>query len=594
MHPFQHARRLLLGGLVAAAGLNGLPGKATAQPPAANQPTARAPDVRVGKSGELLVPLGGIVRFTPKLPAGKFIKEAVVGNDQIVQARPDPTDPGSLQLIGVNPGVVELTLTLNDDTRARFEIVVQPDYDLLRRVIQRAVPTASVDVIPGVGNAIILSGYVNKPEDAATVVRIAEAAATATGGAAGQQQAANVINAIQVGGVQHVQIEVVVAQVNRTELRERGADFTVNGTTVQFSSLISGLITNTTGTIGGSVTSTVSPTANLQLGIAPAGFLAALRALRQEGLAKFLSEPKVVTQSGRPAFIRSGGQQAVLSATGGGLGSISVSLEQVGTQMEVIPIVMGSGKIYLEVFPQVRTRNDALGISTSAGFSPGFTEQSTRATVMLESGQTFAIGGLLETTTQAVANKVPVLGDLPFVGPGFSNVRYDQRETELVIMVTPRLVDALDCSQTPKRMPGQETRAPDDYELYLEGLLEAPRGQRQVWNGKCYQAAYKCDPTYGTFPCRGNVCGGGAGGACPPASATGVLTGRPLPGMPAALPPVATPAPAAAAPVTATGGTEAAPPTLAVPTTPAPVEQASPTGEPLALPVAIPAAPGGQ
>jgi pilus assembly protein CpaC len=109
-----------------------------------------------------------------------------------------------------------------------------------------------------------------------------------------------------------------------------------------------------------------------------------------------------------------------------------------------------------------------------------------------------------------------VLGDLPFVGVGFSRVDYTTRESELVILVTPRLVHPMDGCQTPKRLPGQETRTPDDYELFLENILEAPRGQRKVWNGRCYNAAYKCDPTVAKYPCAGNVCTG-PNGTCLPA-----------------------------------------------------------------------------
>jgi pilus assembly protein CpaC len=177
--------------------------------------------------------------------------------------------------------------------------------------------------------------------------------------------------------------------------------------------------------------------------------------------------------------------------------------------------------------------------------------------VLLESGQTFAIGGLIQTQVQAASNKVPVLGDLPFVGVGFSNLTYQTRESELVILVTPRLVEAMDPCQAPKRLPGMETRTPDDYELFLENILEAPRGQRKVWNGKCYNAAYKCDPTIGKYPCAGNVCTG-PNGTCLPAPAFGSpyhgvtgsahpagtgVTGAPtpMPETPVALPPIPTP-----------------------------------------------------
>jgi pilus assembly protein CpaC len=554
MHPFKLTRRLMLGGLAVVAGFHltsGTPavGQAKAPVPKDAAATGKPAQVRIGKTGELLVPLGGLVVFTPKLPAGANVSNTAVTNDQVLQTRPDPDNPNAVQLIGVNAGVTRITFTLNTGAKIEYEVVVQPDYELLKKVIQRAVPTASVEVLPGVGNGIILTGYVNKPSDADIVARIAANAAGAAGGAGGGQ----VINAINVGGPQHVMIEVVVAQVNRTELRTRGADFFINGNSASFGSTISNLVQSQTVGFTGIMDATLSPDSNLRFGVASAQLFVALRALRAEGLTKILSEPKVTTQSGRPAVIRSGGQQAVLSATGGGLGSISVQLEQVGTVLEVLPIVYGDGKIYLDVAPSIRARNDGLGIQTAAGFSPGFTEQSTRASVVLESGQTFAIGGLLETTVQATNNKVPFIGDLPFVGPAFSRISHDEREQELVVLVTPRLVDALDCTQIPRRLPGRETRSPDDYELFLEGLIEAPRGQRQVWNGRCYNAAYKCDPTYGIFPAKGFVCNGGAGaggGAC------NTLTGTCSTGVPTALPQMPAPRP--------TGGVTLAPEAPAV------------------------------
>jgi pilus assembly protein CpaC len=119
----------------------------------------------------------------------------------------------------------------------------------------------------------------------------------------------------------------------------------------------------------------------------------------------------------------------------------------------------------------------------------------------MEPGQTFAIGGLIQTTTQGAATKVPVIGDLPFIGNVFRTNLHQEQESELIILVTPHLVDAMDCRQAPKRLPGRETRSPDDYELFMEGILEAPRGQRTIFpNGK-YKAPYLNDPSSGELPC---------------------------------------------------------------------------------------------
>ncbi|HET6573683.1 MAG TPA: pilus assembly protein N-terminal domain-containing protein [Fimbriiglobus sp.] len=506
MHRIQYLRRRALAGLAALAGMTA--GTALAQPPAKAPDRPGGPaEVRVDKTtGALIVPLGGAVRFTPA--TDKLIADVLVANEDILQARYDAANPKTLILTGRQAGATQITVTFADKTRQVYDVVVQPDYELLRQVIRRTVPTATVDVVPGVGNVIILTGFVTRPEDSDTIARIAS---SAVGG-----NVQNIINNLQIGGAQHVLIDVVLAQVDRTETRQLGVDFAIGGTDAAFRSSISGLIGGNF-TAGGASTQTFSPSANLIFGIVPPQIFGAIQALRSEGLAKFISEPKVITQSGRPAFIRAGGQQAVLGPASGinGPGAI---LENVGTQLDVLPIVFGNGKIYLEVNPQFRSVNNGRGLTTSFGFTPGFNEQQTRSSVLLESGQTFAIGGLIENEVQSTTSKVPYLGDLPGVGTLFRTVRHQERETELLILVTPRLVDALDCTQVPRRVPGRETRSPDDYELFLEGLMEAPRGQRRVFSGNCKLPAYLCDPTACKYPCIGNVCGSPnancAGGGC--------------------------------------------------------------------------------
>jgi pilus assembly protein CpaC len=217
-------------------------------------------------------------------------------------------------------------------------------------------------------------------------------------------------------------------------------------------------------------------------------------------------------------------------------------LEPIGTELEVLPIVRGDGKIYLELNPRITSVNNGRGITTAFGFTPGFNEQQTRTSVTLEPGQTFAIAGLIETSVQASAEKVPYLGDLPLLGAAFSNMRHEERETELLILVTPRLQEAMNCNQVPSRVPGKETRTVDDYELFLESLIEAPRGQRRPWGGTGpfgYHPAWKCAPN--GFPCKNNVCPDGtcgtnnlkapcANGTCAPGA---TVTPQPLPVTPA-------------------------------------------------------------
>jgi pilus assembly protein CpaC len=483
----------------------------------------------VDKSGTVLVPMSGTVLWAPELP--DLPTDIINSREDVVKLTFDRVAK-RFTLTGLAPGLAQLTFLFKDQPRMVFEVAVEPDLALLRNVIRRTIPTAQVEVQAGLGRMIVLSGYVTSPQDADTLTRLASVAA-------GNPNL--VINAVQVGGVQEVQIDVVVASVDRSMARFRGLDFAQYGKTVTFQSIVSGLITSSqiipsTGGSSGSSLLTVSPAANLQLAVVPSQFLLALQALRTEGLAKFLAEPKVVTQTGRPAFFRAGGQQAILSGTSGITGP-GVTLVPFGTELEVLPIVYGNGMIWLEINPRITAVSTALGITVGGSVSPGFTEQQVKAAVMLESGQTYAIGGLIQTTIQASSSKVPVLGDLPYLGVAFSSITHTQTESELVILVTPRLVGPMTCDQVPKRVPGRETRNPDDYELFLENILEAPRGQRKVWNGCCYNAAYKCDPTAAIFPCVGGVCTGR-----PPMAPAIPLNGRPTPPPPSAPPPAAPPA----------------------------------------------------
>ncbi len=500
-------RLRMLAGLVAVAAILG--GSAVhAQPPVAGPAEARIDQF----TGAVIAPLGNLVKYDPK--TNKAITGIAIANEEIVFATTDLQNPRLLQLTAKKEGLTKVTIQFADKTTTTIDVLVQPDYELLRKILKQTVPTANVIITPAAGGAIIVSGYVNRADDADTVIKIAT---SAVGGSS-----SNVINALQIGGVQHVLIDLVIAQVDRSEIRERGVSLGVVGTTGQFASILGGLATlptgGTTSGIGGIA---VTSQANLAVGIVPANFAAALRALRTEGLAKFISEPKAVTQSGRPAFLRVGGQQATFGPSTG-LGGQSVILEQIGTQLEVLPIVFGNGKIYLEINPQIRSVNTSRGLTIGTTLTPGFTETSLRTSVMMEPGQTYAIGGLLETEVQASASKVPYLGDVPYLGALFSSVTHIERETELIILVTPRLVDAMDCNQVPRRVPGKETRSPDDYELFLESLLEAPRGQRRPWQNGHFEPAYKNDKTAGMYPCIG-----ADGRAIPGCS-------NPVPGMPPA------------------------------------------------------------
>jgi pilus assembly protein CpaC len=274
--------------------------------------------------------------------------------------------------------------------------------------------------------------------------------------------------------------------------------------------------------------------ANLIAVIAPWNLQLFLAALKSEGLAKLVAAPTIVARSGEEADILVGGQVPVISAASG-INGPGVTYRPVGTELRFLPIVYGNGKIHLTVAPRVTQVNNAQALTTTFGTSPAFEEQRMTTSVIVEPGQTIAIGGLIQTTQQGTVTKIPHLGDIPYLGYLFSYATQTDEEIELVILLTPRLVDPADCSQMPKALPGSETRKPDDFEFYLETMLEAPRGPRPIFNGLEYVPAWKSGPSANLYPCYGGS-GGCANGNC------GTPAGKAPPAaMPAKVPPAGDP-----------------------------------------------------
>ena len=449
-----------------------------------------------------------------RMPGGKKILRIDPGNPTVVNVVPRQ-DLTSVAIVGIAPGLSVVKLTDEDNKVDQIEVVVVAfDIQQLRSVLRQAVPSASVIPTPAGNTAVVLSGTVDRAEDVPAVLQTAQSVV-------GPVQ---IINMLRVGGVQQVQLCVTVAQVNRDKLRQFGFNFLFNGPNLIAGSTVGNLIPPL-GPIGipsaqlqpsfaGQILNSAPGATNLYTGVITrrGGFLGFLQALQTENIAKILAEPRLVSLSGRQASFLSGGEQAV--PVPAGLGQIGVQFEEFGTRLNFVPIVLGNGKIHLEVEPEVSQLNAANGTSIGGTIVPGRVTQRVRTTVEIEDGQTLVIGGLLQHQVNATLTRVPVLGALPFIGAAFSTKTFDEADLELVIIITPHLIDPIDCSQLPKVLPGQETRSPDDFELFLESILEAPRGSREVCPGKHYVPAYKNGPTAGQYPCGLNGHGGCGEGAC--------------------------------------------------------------------------------
>ena len=489
------------------------PPQAVQQPPAApqvgpgTQPgTPPGLQAAVLRANKVVIPIQG----TQKLQeyTKKNLVKAESPRASIVKISPIEGDASTVLLTGLEAGTTQITLTDVDGKVEVVDIVVQFDVQYLKTLIQQAVPTANITPVPGGNNTIILTGSVARAEDIQAIV------ATTASVAGGID---HVINALRVGGVMQVQLDVKIATVSRDALRRMSFDFFTDGLHHTFASTVGQGFAIPASTISGAfpgfpaITNTIGAPngapANLFLGLFndKQDFFGLLQALRNESLIKVLAEPTLITTSGKSASFISGGEQAI--PVPAGLGQVGVQFEEFGTRLNFLPIMMGDGKIWLEVEPEISDLNPAFGTVINGTSVPGRSTQRVHTTVMLEPGQTFVLGGLVERRVTASTVKVPVLGDLPFLGAAFSAKSFDETETELLITVTPYLIDGQSCDQAPKVFPGQETRSPDDFELFLEGILEAPRGPRQVFPDGHYKPAFMNGPSASTYPCAGNGTG---------------------------------------------------------------------------------------
>ena len=387
---------------------------------------------------------------------------------------------------GLKLGTTEVTF-VGPSGSATISVRITPSIDHLEAVLARHFPEANLRLEFGGDQLLIVEGEVGSPAEIDPILNLLKRFIGDN----------NVINAIRVAGVMQVQLEVIFARVDRTELRKLGFNFLSSDAPWYAGSQIGGLINpppirvtpgipNQFPVVGSvpvaeATTGALTGGASLFFGITreAATVFGYIDALKQQGAIKVLATPTLVTLSGRPAEFLAGGQQPVPVATGGGGNAVpSTAFKDFGTRLSFLPVVLGGNTIRLELVPSVSTVNFAAGTVIGNVNVPQFVTQKLHATVEMEAGQTLILGGLIETQKDSEVAKVPILGEMPVVGPLFRRVRDLNRETELLVMVTPRLVQPL--SNKPTQYPGSESRNPTDWELFMQGSLEKPAG-----TGKC-------------------------------------------------------------------------------------------------------------
>jgi pilus assembly protein CpaC len=171
-----------------------------------------------------------------------------------------------------------------------------------------------------------------------------------------------------------------------------------------------------------------------------------------------------------------------------------VEFQPFGVSLEFVPQVLDNDRIRLAVHPSVSSIDFTLGTVLVPGGTPvpGLNSREAQSTVELKVGQTLAMAGLLQLTLDGTTNRIPGLGDLPILGPFFSNTSSERIEKELLVLVTPYLVDGMNPDQVPPS-PGDEVKGPTDLEVYLLGRIEGRTGRdfRATVNYECIPSFVK-------------------------------------------------------------------------------------------------------
>lgn len=352
----------------------------------------------------------------------RAVRDVIIGNpdiaDIVVRA------PGEVYLIGRSVGVTNVFLVdANGGLIRKLEVVVQPDGESVQAALRNLLPKERLSA-KGVGDSIVLSGVASTDAAAAQAQSIARRFV---------QEDANIINMITIGSEQQVLIKVKVAEMQKSVLKELGAENalspqTLGPLTFDYFTRATGLSTATDAFAGvfGFDTNNLDST---------------FRLLETQGLLRTLAEPNLLAISGEPASMLAGGEYPVVAVSDdGSSGTVSVEYKPFGVSLAFLPVVMGPGRIWLKVSTEVSALSQQNSVVIPFGDDSfqilGLQTRRANSTIELPSGGGIMIAGLLQNDLESTMSGVPGLMDLPILGSLFRSTSFQRNETELVILVS--------------------------------------------------------------------------------------------------------------------------------------------------------------
>ena len=454
-----HGRFFALGCALVAAPL--LPRAAEARPRATDE---RVLDVPVGTSQLVRVP--------------NQIDRVVVGDPGVCDVVALP--PGQLLLTSKAAGETVVTVWSRISGATTFHVSATAPVAVLQQALRDAFPNEDDLSAHAAGGAVYLTGVVSEAATVEAAVRLANNLMVTTG-----RKIAEVVNLTTLATTQQVQVALRFVEVSRTNLRQLGFNAWYRGE--QDSAAVFGpndprnYYDGSQNFYGPRDSNGLNPMPVLVSPVQGAFALSfatgrwgplslTLSLLEGNGVAKTLSEPTLVANSGEKAHFIVGGEFPV--PVPDPLGRVIVQFKPYGAQLTFTPTVVSQDSIHLELDAVVSDIDKQNTTTVGTSQVPGIVTRQSSTAVRMRDGQSFAIAGLLSDRITAQDKRIPLLGDLPLLGALFRNTSYSRSQQELVVLVSTKLVKPMDPGEVPPMLTEDEFNDPGDLRLFLLGQID--------------------------------------------------------------------------------------------------------------------------
>lgn len=433
------------------------PAPAAAQPARASGATTEPLIQEQGKPVQIIDVMVGESRT---IDAAWPVKKVSVADPEIADV--DAISPTRVSIRGRAIGITELAIESEQGETWRARLAISADTSRLQGQLRKLFANSSLNVSQ-IDDIVVVNGTLARAEDAVQMRQLLELSKL------------EYLDLTGVAGLQQVQLQVKVAEVSRTGLRYLNADFAFTDGTASVGVNNGASNTFSPGTPSGTLLRSL-PGGTTIFGsgmLNGTAFEYFLQALTENQYLRLLAEPTLVARSGQEAQFLAGGEIPIpIAQVGGGdTTEISIEYKEFGVRLKFTPTVLGDGRIELKLRPEVSQLSDVGAVELLGTRIPSLLTRRVETTLELQSGQTFAIAGLLDQKDNASVSKIPLLGDLPVLGTLFRSVRYSREDTEMVVLVTASLIEPSSNELNPP-VPGDFHVVPSDWELYAEGRLE--------------------------------------------------------------------------------------------------------------------------